>query len=192
MKRNLLLFLLVGIAGVQAQVTHHVMWGLGEPAASFSLTINQGDTVEWMWSSPHPHTVTSMNGSVETFDSGTITGVGNMWSHTFTEAGTNPYHCNFHSGMQGIITVQQVMNVERPVRASFAVHPNPVATVLTINADAAIDEITVYDISGRVLAKTGNALNTEAKIYTEGWPAGSYFVKISAGGSEKTVPVVKK
>jgi plastocyanin len=49
-----------------------------------------------------PHTVTSDDGT--TFDSGTIP-VGGTFRHTFTRAGTFPYHCNYHPYMRATISL---------------------------------------------------------------------------------------
>jgi len=82
-----------------------------------SLTINVGDTVQWVWDSD-VHTVTS--GAECTADgmfcspndtncaSGTTSNAGATYEHTFTTAGTFSYFCTPHCtlGMVGSITVQ--------------------------------------------------------------------------------------
>jgi len=65
------------------------------------LTINVGDAVTWTNDDDSSHTVTADNGQ---FDSGNM-GEGATWSHTFTEAGTYDYKCNYHSSMTGTVTV---------------------------------------------------------------------------------------
>lgn len=66
-----------------------------------AVTVQVGDTVVWNNSDNKSHTVTSDNGF---FDSGTMQ-PGGAYSRTFTSAGTYPYHCIFHGGMTGTITV---------------------------------------------------------------------------------------
>ena len=58
------------------------------------VTINVGDTVQWTWGSGNFHSVTSVAGSLESFDSGDQS-VG-TFSHTFTHAGTYVYYCDIH------------------------------------------------------------------------------------------------
>jgi plastocyanin len=84
-----------------------------------SVTINKGDTVQWVWQSDN-HTVTSGDSSTGTADnqfcspSDTNCGTSNpsntgaMYSHTFTASGTFPYFCVPHrrAGMTGTIVVQ--------------------------------------------------------------------------------------
>ena len=67
-----------------------------------TLTIRVGTTVIWKNRSAVPHTITSDDGT--TFDSGTIP-VGGTFRHTFTRAGTFPYHCDYHPYMRATISL---------------------------------------------------------------------------------------
>jgi plastocyanin len=67
------------------------------------VEIAVGDTVTWTNQDQVPHTATSNQQGV--FQSGTIT-PGSSFSHTFTEAGEFPYHCEFHPNMSGTIVVR--------------------------------------------------------------------------------------
>lgn len=58
------------------------------------VMINVGDTVQWTWGAGNFHSVTSVAGSSESFDSGNQS-VG-TFSHTFTHAGTYVYYCDIH------------------------------------------------------------------------------------------------
>lgn len=72
--------------------------------SSFSpgtLTIQRGATVTWTNTDSNPHTVTADNNS---FNSGTLNPNG-TFSYTFNTAGSFTYHCNFHSGMNGSVVV---------------------------------------------------------------------------------------
>jgi len=69
------------------------------PAA---LTIAVGDTVSWTNNDGAPHTVTSDSGS----ELGGTLNTGGTYQHMFMSAGSNPYHCTFHSSMHGSVTVQ--------------------------------------------------------------------------------------
>lgn len=65
-----------------------------------SATITHGEKVCWQNSSTVLHTVTADGGA---FDSDLP--VGQIFVQTFPTAGTFPYHCKFHVGMTGTITV---------------------------------------------------------------------------------------
>lgn len=72
-----------------------------------SLTINVGDTVEWINVDTAAHTVTSgspANGPSGVFDSSLIMG-GVSFENTFDEAGSYDYFCMVHPWMVGNIQV---------------------------------------------------------------------------------------
>jgi len=66
-----------------------------------NVTINVRESVTWSNKDPLEHTATSDSG---VFDTGTIPSLGGK-TITFNAAGTYPYHCTFHSFMQGTVTV---------------------------------------------------------------------------------------
>jgi plastocyanin len=71
-------------------------------------TVAVGSMVTWTNNDAYGHTVTSVPGSSEVFDS-PVAG-GGSFSHTFSTAGTYGYYCKIHgaptSGMRGTIVVQ--------------------------------------------------------------------------------------
>jgi amicyanin len=71
-----------------------------EPA---TLTVKPGTTVTWIQEDSAPHTVTGGNGKLR---SDTLTG-GQRFSHTFGEAGSYDYACNFHPMMKGKVVVEE-------------------------------------------------------------------------------------
>ncbi len=190
MKKLLLIGLISTTVHVHAQTTHHVNWGVSENPAQFSATINNGDTVMWMWTSPHPHNVTSNAGSAETFASATLTGVGQSYSKTFTVAGSNSYRCTIHSGMTGTITVQGTAGVSENHITGFSFSPNPVTDVLTVTAPQVIDRIQIFDMTGKTILDAPG-LNPMSKIYMHNYNAGTYLVKVSAGTTVKSFSIVK-
>jgi LPXTG-motif cell wall-anchored protein len=66
-----------------------------------SLTIAVGDSVTWTNDGKVAHTVTANGGS---FDSGNLN-PGRSFTHTFSQAGTFRYFCQYHAGMTGTIEV---------------------------------------------------------------------------------------
>ncbi len=72
-----------------------------------------GDTVHWNFTDPF-HSVTSVTGSTDEFDSGIVLQLPFSFEHTFTRVGVFHYYCVFHGwdngdgtadGMAGTITV---------------------------------------------------------------------------------------
>lgn len=68
-----------------------------------NLTLRVGTTVTWMNMDSAPHTATSSAFPRE-FQSGTLS-QGQSFSHTFSKAGSFPYFCEFHAGMEATVTV---------------------------------------------------------------------------------------
>lgn len=65
------------------------------------LTVNAGDTVQFVNMDSAPHTATADNG---TFDTGQL-GNGAGAAVSFSGAGSFSYFCKFHPNMKGTITV---------------------------------------------------------------------------------------
>ena len=81
------------------------------------VTIKAGEKVVWIYAdgAKEPHSVTSgqcrgpdCSGGGQEFSSGpTLKIPGHRFEHTFTKAGTYPYHCDLHGGsMQGTVIVK--------------------------------------------------------------------------------------
>jgi plastocyanin len=89
------------------QATVHITGG-ASTAYQFSpasITIKVGTTVAWINGTDVPHSASSDPGSAVTWDSGAILPSGGTYSFTFTQMGTFPYHCTYHSYMHGTIIV---------------------------------------------------------------------------------------
>jgi plastocyanin len=67
-----------------------------------TVTIKVGDTVTWVNQDSPQHDAVADNGE---FDSG-LFDQGETFSFTFTAAGTYPYHCSIHPGMEGTVVVE--------------------------------------------------------------------------------------
>jgi plastocyanin len=67
-----------------------------------TVTVKVGDTVTWVNQDSPQHDVVADNGEFKSslFDKGAT------FSFTFTKAGTYPYHCSIHPGMNGTVVVQ--------------------------------------------------------------------------------------
>jgi plastocyanin len=72
-----------------------------------AYNIAAGTRVTWTNEDTHPHTVTSDDGSADTFDSGTLL-PGQSYTHVFNKVGSFTYHSSLDANMQGQMTVQQV------------------------------------------------------------------------------------
>ncbi|GAC1379524.1 MAG: hypothetical protein NVSMB45_01740 [Ginsengibacter sp.] len=74
----------------------------GMTFTSSSITVKVGTTVTWTNTDNMQHTVTADDGS---WTSGNLN-YGDKFAYTFAYAGTANYHCKYHPGMKGSVTVQ--------------------------------------------------------------------------------------
>lgn len=188
MKIKLLALLLI-CGSMNAQNTHLINWFMGIPPENASMVIAPGDTVIWVFADNLPHSVTSLPGATEDFDSGILTGLGTQYSHIFTAVGLSAYQCDVHPMMNGVISVQSLAIPESQT-TTLTVFPNPVNDILNIQSPTPINNIVILDVSGKIVldAKTSQP---NAKIYMSGFPSGKYFVKVSSGGDQRTVQILK-
>ncbi|MBK5214841.1 MAG: T9SS type A sorting domain-containing protein [Flavobacteriaceae bacterium] len=74
--------------------------------------------------------------------------------------------------------------------SKFSVFPNPVKDVLNIKSANAVDNVTVYDILGKVVLQE-NPGTISPTINMSDLATGSYLVKVTIGNASKTVKVLK-
>lgn len=190
MKIKLLTLFFLGITSLSAQTTHNLNWQIGI-GTNVDLTIEVGDTVIWNWTDNAPHTVTSLPGSAESFNSGSITGNGLTYSRVFNIVGSNPYECSFHPfSMAGTITVQNTLSVNDFFKNGFSISPNPVKTVINLKMplNVKIDEVKIYNLLGKEVYF--NSI-LEKQINISKLSNGIYLVKISSEGKTKTKRFIK-
>ena len=72
----------------------------------------------------------------------------------------------------------------------FSVYPNPVKDMLNIKSASAVDNVTVYDLLGKVVLQENPGTISPA-INMSNLASGSYLVKVTIGNSSNTVKVLK-
>lgn len=194
MKTKLLLLTFLGIFTANAQTTHNLDWFMGI-GTDVDLTINEGDTVIWTWGDEMPHTVENDPGnSVETFNSGTITGMGSTFSHTFTVVGANDYFCLFHaSTMAGTITVNEILGVDDNKLNTISMYPNPASSTLNLVLPKTMQtgQIAVIDILGKQVYSQEFESQENISIDILSWNTGTYFLKVISGENTQTEIFIK-
>lgn len=123
-----------------------------------SVTINVGDTVEWVWAASG-HSSTSGTPGVPDgmWDSG-VQNSGFIFSRTFTAAGTFPYFCSPHGvccGMTGSVTVNAVAETVRISRAQYAIARSQLTVQATDTNQTATLTVSVTS-TGQVLGPMMN------------------------------------
>lgn len=181
--------LLVASAQIWAQTTHTIDW---KDPYEGNLTIEVGDTVEWVWGDSMSHNVEPDGGDPpadfghEDFETGEFT-----YSYTFTEATAFDFKCGAHSTMKGSITVA-VLSVDDPVAGNVSYYPNPVTDILRIEAENPMQSYSVYNVLGAEVAR-GTLDGASAGIDMSAHKAGVYFVRLAtAGDGNQTVIKITK
>jgi len=156
-------------------------------------TIYIGDTVTWVNIDGVGHTTTS-NGGL--WNSGTLQN-GQSFSYTFTSAGTFPYRCSIHPGIQGSITVLGSTPTTTPTSVATPSLGNYADTSLATSANTTVvpDATPTLVVRMNVTTSTsfrgrleGNPATGVVRV-TDAHPAGTYPVTITAvesGGNSVT------
>ena len=185
----------LGFFTANAQTSYNLDWYMGI-GSHVDLIINQGDIVTWTWGDNAPHTVENTVGnSVETFSSGTLSGDGETYSHTFTVAGDNHYFCGIHgaASMSGTITVNGVTGVEENDVNIMSIYPNPAASTLTlILPDNMLSgQITVFDVVGKKIYSQEFQSIGVFSIDIVDWNSGVYLLEVVSGENSQTERFIK-
>lgn len=157
----------------KAQTSYHITWQMGISNAEASKTIQIGDTV--FWEVIGGHTVTTDAGSTESFNSGSLS-TGDTYSHVFTQVGSNPYHCSFHSSMIGTIIVKGTTGVENVTNSKLTISPNPASDWIHVKLLQEKSNLEVFDLNGkRVYNKQHVSGNHQINV--SNWKSGEYIIK---------------
>lgn len=196
MKTKVLFLLLTFMAfSLNAQTTHHLDWEMGANGPEMDLTIDIGDTVIWTWTDAVPHTVQNVVGSsVETFNSGTLTGVGQTYSKTFTVVGDNDYFCGIHgTSMSGTITVEENLSVDENNLKLFSITSNPAKTHLIIDLPPSVNsgELVIHDLLGKKVNSQTFQTSQQLSIDVSSLRQGLYFVSLSSEDKKQTQRFIK-
>lgn len=160
-----------------------------------SITIQVGDTIQWVNTSQGLHNVVADDGS---FTSGSPST--DLWTyiHVFNQAGSNPYYCAIHGGAGGI-GMSGVINVENPTKVNVLTqnpkefylkqnYPNPFNPSTTIEfsiPQSNFTKLTIYNSAGQKIIDLLSQ-NMSKGVYSfkwnaDGYASGVYFYKIDSG-----------
>jgi plastocyanin len=197
------LLLLPGLAAA----TVHTVSQDGLTFIPSELTIEVGDTVQWIWSSGN-HTVTSGTDFSdpevgELFDEA-LNSSNPVVTYTFTEIDSQDYFCRPHLGlgMTGTIIVTAASAVDNsPAPAAIQLMPNvpnPFNPSTTITFELPAERaggtavsLRVYDLKGRLVRvlMEETVIGNRHSVVWDGRndlgsvaPSGMYFYRLTAGG----------
>ena len=169
--KSTLKYLAVGLGILLVPVfAHAVTHTVNQVGLTFSpseITIEVGDTVEWIWDAGS-HTVTSGTDLNDPevgllFDQALNSG-STSFSHTFTQVGTQDYFCRPHLnfGMTGTVTISAISGVDdTPGKPTIQLRPNipnPFNPTTRITFDLPADRVgsvavslRIFDLRGRLV-----------------------------------------
>ncbi|MDT0556795.1 T9SS type A sorting domain-containing protein [Patiriisocius hiemis] len=102
----------------------------------------------------------------------------------FADSATNSYY------VDDVRLEQGVLGIDDFSADVFSVYPNPVQDVLNIKSAAAVNEVVVYDVLGKVVLQSRpDAISPS--INMSGLNSGAYMVKVTIDGASKTIKVIK-
>ena len=142
-----------------------------------NLTIAPGDVVKWVLSAG-AHSVTSNTGA---WPEAILSTPGAEFSHTFATAGTFPYHCIFHTGMNGTVVVSGTNAAPGTMAAPLVLKtfPNPAHNQLFVSASLkSAGQLEIRNMLGQPL-QTQTLYPATAETYLvnlKNLPAGAYLI----------------
>lgn len=188
MKKIILSIFVLTTISISAQTTFDINWTIGSGPAD--ITIEQGDSVRWTWGDSFEHSVTSLPGGSESFDSGILLGAGTEFLFTFNNLGDTDYQCNVHPGtMFGKVTVEEILTVEEKFARSLNVFPNPSSDILNVTSLFQLDAFSIYSLTGQLVSEDGLAGNFDS-IDVAALQPGVYFLTLKSGSLSHTSKII--
>ena len=194
MKKITLLMMLITMGIMSAQQTFTIdPWQQGGSAANFNFTIQQGDTVRWVWGNGSHDVASDDPDAPADFGNGMlINQPGFVYEYTFTDVAVIEVKCTPHPmTMFGTITVEEALSVEDKFAVNVNYYPNPVVEKMTLTSLYELDSYEIFSVLGqKVMSGVANGNVTE--IDMNGLNNGVYLVTAVSGELKTTFKVIKK
>jgi predicted esterase len=91
--------------------------------------------------------------------------------------------------LDNIAFSDEVSNIKGIENQSISVYPNPVKNTLYVQSSSEVEQITIYDISGRLLKQS---TNPSQEINVSDLANGVYIVKVKTGKGESMQKIIKQ
>lgn len=109
----------------------------------------------------------------------------------YNEAELDPCATNGYGQVHDYGVEVDELSVDSELFQNFRFYPNPVESLLNLQANSIIEQVKVFNLLGQeVLQQNPNTL--EAQINTERLESGIYLMKVNIDGVEKSFRIVKK
>lgn len=191
MKKITLFLCFITMNILTAQNVVEIAWAQGINESVASPTIEVGDTVLWTWADASQKSVTSLQNGTEVFDSGSLKGVNNDFSYTFSKIGITEYQNDLTPSMHGKVTVVGKLSTEEKFIKNLNFYPNPVKNDLTISSIFKIDSYQIYNVLGTLVSE-GKGTSNITQVDMSRLNSGLYFVKVTSKNMQTTLKIAKK
>jgi hypothetical protein len=161
------------------------------------ITIEEGDTVEWVWEGFGHNLKSIPRGIFGTAGDDSVTfDAPFTYSHTFLNIGSFDFECVPHSSiMFGTITVvaEGTLSIDNVKKTEFSIYPNPSKSELNIKLvqNNNSTKVEVYDILGKRIFLT-SLFDLQSKIDVSKWDTGVYLVRVTSDNGTQTKRFVKE
>ena len=120
-------------------------------------------------------------------------GMTNFHEIDITEEGQTVENQNYTVTEDGIKTEEETSIVEtQGIASSIQVYPNPAQSTLYIISSEAVEQVSVYDISGKTVGAYSIRPNPNPSIDISGLANGIYLVKVKTAAGETVKKIVKQ
>ena len=109
-------------------------------------------------------------------------------THTITYTYTDGNNCE--GSATNTITVDGCASIDETNVVGLAIYPNPTRGIITIQFDGKLANVSVVDLTGKVVSKT--SIQSTETIDMSNLNAGTYFVNVEVNGSITTERVIVK
>ncbi len=191
MKKITLFLCFIAMNVLSAQNVFEIAWGQGINESVASPTIEVGDTVLWTWIDGTQKSVSALPNGSENFDSGSLKGINNDFSYTFSKTGVTEYQNDSDSSMHGKVTVVGKLSTEDKFVKNLNFYPNPVKNDLIISSLFKIDNYQIYNVLGTLVSE-GKGTGNYTQVDMSRLNSGLYFVKVTSNGMQTTLKIAKK
>ncbi|SRX55753.1 T9SS type A sorting domain-containing protein [Aequorivita sp. CIP111184] len=191
MKKITLFLCFIAMNILSAQNVFEIAWGQGINESVASPTIEVGDTVLWTWINGSQKSVSALPNGTENFDSGSLKGINNEFSYTFSKTGVTEYQNDSDPSMRGKVTVVGKLSTEDKFVKNLNFYPNPVRNDLTISSLFKIDNYQIFNVLGTLVSQ-GKGSGNYTQVDMSRLNSGLYFVKVTSNSMQTTLKIAKK
>ena len=89
-------------------------------------------------------------------------------------------------------TTESALSVSDNELVSFSIYPNPTKDMINFNTTLSIDDVEIYDISGKQVNRIKGENITNDSIDLSQLKVGVYFLKINSDGNIQTIKLIKE